>query len=116
MGIISDIVFVIFAILQIILFFKIWGMTNDIREIKNKYLHPEDLDNNIIEESQLNYEGSIPDDKCLFKENDLVILISNGKQMRIKRITDDGLYSCYTNGGTLHAGNFHESELRLFTT
>ena len=28
----------IFGILQLILFFKIWGMTNDIREIKEKYL------------------------------------------------------------------------------
>lgn len=32
------IIIVVFGILQLILFFKIWGMTNDIREIKNKYL------------------------------------------------------------------------------
>ena len=36
------IVLLIFGVLQIILFFKVWGMTNDIREIRNKYLKDED--------------------------------------------------------------------------
>lgn len=31
------IVGIVFAILQIMLFFKLWGMANDIREIKRKY-------------------------------------------------------------------------------
>ena len=30
------IVFLVFGILQIILFFKIWGMTNNVKKIKNK--------------------------------------------------------------------------------
>ena len=30
-----SIIIIVFGILQIILFFKIWGMTNDVREIKN---------------------------------------------------------------------------------
>lgn len=30
-----SIVAIIFGILQIILFFKLWGMTNDVREMKN---------------------------------------------------------------------------------
>lgn len=33
-----SIIIIIFGILQIILFFKLWGMTNDIREMKNKYM------------------------------------------------------------------------------
>ena len=37
MGIITNIIIITFGILQIILFFKIWGMTNDIKQIKNKY-------------------------------------------------------------------------------
>ena len=35
---IMSIIFIVFGILQIILFFKLWGMTNDIQEIKKKYL------------------------------------------------------------------------------
>ena len=30
------IVFLVFGILQIILFFKVWGMTNNVKKIKNK--------------------------------------------------------------------------------
>ena len=33
------IIITVFGILQIILFFKIWGMTDDIREMKNKYMN-----------------------------------------------------------------------------
>lgn len=36
------VVMLIFGILQIILFFKVWGMTNDIRGIRDKYLKDED--------------------------------------------------------------------------
>lgn len=31
-----SIIFIVFGILQIILFFKLWGMTNNIRAIKQK--------------------------------------------------------------------------------
>ena len=36
------IILLIFGVPQIILFFKVWGMTNDIKEISNKYLKDED--------------------------------------------------------------------------
>ncbi len=36
-NIILAIILLVFGILQIILFFKIWGMTNDIRKIKDKF-------------------------------------------------------------------------------
>lgn len=36
------IILLIFGVLQIILFFKVWEMTNDIREIRDKYLKDED--------------------------------------------------------------------------
>ena len=36
------IILLIFGVPQIILFFKVWGMTNDIKEIMNKYLKDED--------------------------------------------------------------------------
>ena len=37
------IILLIFGVLQIILFFKkVWEMTNDIKEIRNKYLKDED--------------------------------------------------------------------------
>lgn len=33
---ILSIILLLFGVLQIILFFKLWGMTNDVRSIKNK--------------------------------------------------------------------------------
>lgn len=107
------IIILVFGILQLILFFKIWGMTNDIREIKKKYLGSND--NSQIQSSQkIEYFGSIPEDENKFKEDDLVILLATGKQMRVKRYTEDGKYSCYTNGGTVYQGDYAENELRLF--
>lgn len=35
MELITSIILLVFAVLQIILFFKIWGMTNDVKELKN---------------------------------------------------------------------------------
>ncbi|WP_294590896.1 hypothetical protein [uncultured Bacteroides sp.] len=34
----TGIVIIAFGILQIILFFKIWGMTNDVRQLKNEFM------------------------------------------------------------------------------
>lgn len=36
---ITSIVIIAFGVLQIILFFKVWGMTNDVREIKNNTIN-----------------------------------------------------------------------------
>ena len=36
--IIVSIIFIIFGILQIILFFKMWEMTNDVKALKNKFI------------------------------------------------------------------------------
>ncbi len=47
------IVFVIIGILQIILFFKVWIMTNDVREIKNNTSSNTDL--SIIMDAQIAY-------------------------------------------------------------
>lgn len=104
MEIVIGIVLVAFGILQIILFFKIWGMTNDIRAIKYKYLS-KNTSQNIPD---------LPNDPNSFKENDLVVSIKTGKQMRIKGFTDDGRYSCYTNSGMNHEGDFRKDELELF--
>lgn len=37
--IITSVVIIVFGVLQIILFFKVWGMTNDVRKIKNNTIN-----------------------------------------------------------------------------
>lgn len=41
---ILTIILLIFGVLQIILFFKIWGMTDDIKDIRNKYINSQQND------------------------------------------------------------------------
>ena len=86
MGTFFGFIAALFAVLQIVLFFKIWGMTNDIREIKEKYLSSTDPE------------------------------IKTNKQMRIKEITQDGKYSCYTGGGASHEGDFTAAEIKRFNS
>ncbi len=97
----------IFVVLQIILFFKIWGMANDVKAIKDKYLS-----------SGQNKIGSAPTylNSTGFNIGDLVINATTGKQMRIKEITEDGKYSCYTGGGTSYEGDFTASEIKHFNS
>jgi len=56
MEVLIGIVVVIFGILQIILFFKLWGMTNDVSEIKN-FLLKESLEENILSEAGIDGWG-----------------------------------------------------------
>lgn len=37
-SIVVAIIIIVFGILQIVLFFKLWGMANDIRTMKDKYM------------------------------------------------------------------------------
>lgn len=106
----------IFGILQIILFFKIWGMTNDIRDIKNKYLSenyneskPDQISTS-TPESKINRAPKNIDDPQ-FKIDDLVVCLKTGNQMRVKEIID-GKFACYSSLG--FQGYFEESDIKLF--
>ena len=50
------VVILIFGILQIILFFKVWGMTNNVMKIRRRYVKDEDVDNLI---RRAYYKGDI---------------------------------------------------------
>lgn len=116
----TGIIIIIFGILQIILFFKLWGMTNDIRDIRDKYLNAEEKvigketttrdDHKIMGESKTDISQYLD---FKFKPGDLVVLISTGKQMRIKAIKN-GKYSCYSQGGMVYDGEFEETEIKAF--
>lgn len=91
---------VVFMILCVILFFKVWGMTDDVRVIKQRYL--------LESRKRMN----APSKQLLFAVGDLVV-DKSGKQMRVKEIIGD-LYSCYTGGGSVYVGDFEEGELKKF--
>lgn len=92
---------VVFGILQLILFFKLWGMTNDIKEIKNKYLRAD----NIKSPSAINEINK-------YKDGLLVVELKTGKQMRLGESLENGNYKCYSNGSLV--GEFNPSEFMEF--
>lgn len=42
---ITSFIMIVFGVLQIILFFKVWGMTNDVKQIKNGLPHAPNVSN-----------------------------------------------------------------------
>ena len=107
MGTFFGFIATLFAVLQIVLFFNISGMTNAIREIKATYLSSNDPKKSVSLSNNQPTEFSI---------GELVVEIKTNKQMRIKEITQDGKYSCYTGGGASHEGDFTASEIKHFNS
>ena len=116
------IIFIVFGVLQIILFFKIWGMTNNVRDIKEMYESEREAHYRNLNRITPNPENQKGSDLSIskFSVGDLVVHIKTGKQMRIKNINADSVhsnndtYSCYSGGGTYYEGDFLVSEIKLF--
>jgi regulatory protein YycH of two-component signal transduction system YycFG len=100
---ISFILFV-WSILGIILFFKIWGMTNDVRELKNKFLA--DGTDKVIKPQQENTTNqqsnaiTNPDidttkDHEAFKIGDIALYEPENRKVKIEGITTTGSYNVY---------------------
>jgi len=113
-----EILCVVWGILNIVLFFKIWGMTNDVTEIRNL------MANRILSHSE-NNASSAPSDKDdtpisadaedgTLAQGALVVEKATGKQMRIKEITADGKFSCYRGNYMEHCGDFTSDQIESF--
>ena len=84
---------VIFGILGLILFFKVWAMTNDVRELK-EYVLPylQNKGNN----SNKGIDPIIDGDKE-FASGTIVVEVATGRQLKIKHRLPDGRYKCSYN-------------------
>ena len=87
---------VVWGILNIILFFKLWGMTNDVKDIKIAIL-------------QKNNTHHV--DK--FDVGSIVINTSTNEELRILGSYKDGSYFCCENVTNEPRGIIHESILKL---
>lgn len=110
MEVIVGLITLVVGVLQIILFFKIWGMTNNVSDIKELLIQQSFLSNSMSE-----IEKKV-DSHDKFYVDQLVVLLSTEEQMKIKEITPNGMYGCYTNGGSNFRGNFYEKEIEDFET
>ncbi len=97
---------IVFAILNIILFFKIWGMTNDVRDIKEHFLSTHKTP--VINTSSPEIKGK---EYLGFTVGETVYEIKTGKIMVIQRITNVGTFSCFSVDGKDFLGCFSAKEL-----
>lgn len=75
------IIIIVFGILQIILFFKIWGMTNDIEKIRDKYCRTETVKIEGIKPAVVRM-------KNLGQKKEALVFLDNMMQKRL-----DGLFT-----------------------
>ena len=105
MDVLFSLIVFIFGILNIILFFKIWGMTNNVTSMKEtlsqieKYIRPK-------EEAKDENVSSLG----RFSIDDLVVIKATEKQTHIAKIIN-GEYECYSGGGMNYDGLFTDDEL-----
>lgn len=97
MEVIVSIIVVVFGVLQIILFFKIWGMTDDIKQIKNAYL-----------KSIIKVEEPVLNRFKQAKE------IKSGKVLSLREYDKTvNKYVCYSEDNTMFVGRFYKEELEF---
>ena len=97
---------VVWGVLCLILFFKIWGMTNDVREIKSHLLHSQVLEQKIA--SPKPQEIILSRDRNI-KKGDVVINLRNGKEIIVDEIMEDGSFICYID--QTYTGEFQPNEI-----
>lgn len=116
--VIVSIVLLISALLQIILFFKIWGMTNDVKDIKSR------IDKVLPTEEEKKAELFIqkvqgdnnPPLESSFNVGDIVIYEPMNRIMSVKAILPDGRIECcsYTkNGKEEFEGVYTANQIRI---
>lgn len=111
------IIIIVFGVLQIILFFKVWGMTNNVSEMKNMmelFIKKEDKNKDITYQEKdkkasqnIKFESDI-------KIDDLVVELKNERQLKVCEITPDRKYKCRVAGGSTVVGVFSRDEIELF--
>ncbi len=79
------IIIIVFGILQIILFFKIWGMTNDIEKIKNKYCRTD----NVKKAGITGIKSAVVKMKNLGQKKEALEFLDNMMQKRLDGLFDE---------------------------
>lgn len=92
------IIFIVFGILQIILFFKIWIMTDNIKDIRDKIVGNTFERPSYYEDEQESFRK--------FKDEGHAIIIATGQRVIIYGMTKDGKYKCYSGGSASHLGKY----------
>lgn len=111
MDLIIDIILIVFGILWLILFFKFWGATNDIRKIRNEVCKTSQVQEEKPKAPEVRKPATSTPKGNSFNVGDWVtIKDSPDRVMYIDRINNLGEFVCKTTEGEI-AGTFRESQL-----
>lgn len=89
LGVIGVIIGIVWTILCLILFAKVWGMTNDVKVIKNILL---EIADNLS--SNRNNENNPLGEPAYFEEGDSVVNIETGEELIVVQVFPDGDVTC----------------------
>lgn len=109
-----SIILIIFGVLQIILFFKIWGMTNDVKRLTNKFCNSENRSSNIDDSNRTpceNIPDNTPDNGVEISIGDTVIRRKDSKEMIVDRIVC-GKYGCVEPSTRKFIAGYIRDEIR----
>lgn len=96
-----DLVIIVICVLNIILFFKIWGMTNNVSLIVE-----------LLKQQMKSKESIVNRSDKDINIGDLIVVLSNEKQLRVKDIKD-GKYICGDSRNE-SADVYKREEIELF--
>ena len=117
---IVSIIIIVFGILQIILFFKVWGMTNNVSEMKNmmeQFLKKDFQDKDKFEPTTSNITNNIEPDKEDFPSNtkfckgDIVIYKPENMKLTVIGYMSPNIFKCKTMDGIDKTYCFQEEYL-----
>ena len=120
-----SIIIIVFGILQIILFFKIWGMTNNVREIKNmmelkiknEFQEKENIAKSPIDDNIEYNKENIEYDKedfpanTKFNKGDIVLYLPEKTKLIVIGYMSPNIFKCKTIDGTDKIYCFQEEYL-----
>ena len=93
---------IVWSVLSIVLFFKVWEMTNDVREIKNKILYDVTPQKEVLTPVIDNRE---------IKEGDTVIEKATGNEIFVKSVLANGKYICWRDKNKTYMEKYFSSEI-----
>lgn len=119
---IVSIIIIVFGILQIILFFKVWGMTNDVSEMRNmmelflkKDLNPkENIDKEIsqpISTDNIEFDKEDFPLNSKFNKGDIVLYIPERTKLIVIGYISPNIFKCKTIDSTNKMYCFQEEYL-----
>lgn len=105
------IILIVFGILWLILFFKLWGATNDIRKIRNEICKTSQVQEEKPTATEVSKPTTSTPSKNGFRVGDWVTTKDTpDRVLYIDRINNVGEFVCKTTDGEI-AGTFKENQL-----